>query len=165
MTATMITPARYRHVLGHFGTGVAIVTSTHHGEPIGFSCQAFSAISLEPPLVMLSPSKSSTTWPKIAEAGVLCINVLAAGQEELCRQFGRSHDEKFRDVEWAPGRATGTPVLAGVVSWLECRIIDIHEAGDHWIAVGEPLAMVAEDGVEPLMFYRGRFDRLAGALA
>lgn len=164
MTPDLITPDLYRHVLGHFATGVAIVTSMHNSEPVGFTCQAFSAISLDPPLVMISPSKSSTTWPKIASSGSFCANVLSAGQPDLCRQFGRSHDEKFKGVSWRPGRVTGAPVLDGIVGWLECQIVDVHEAGDHWIVISQPLAMeTASEGLEPLMYFRGNFGRLSGA--
>ena len=88
---TAFDQARFREVLGHFATGVTIVTATEEEVgPVGFTCQAFSALSLDPPLVVLAPAKSSTSWPKIAAAGAFCVNILEARQEVLCRSFAVS---------------------------------------------------------------------------
>src|SRR6202020_786367 len=92
--------ARFREVLGHFATGVTIVTANEEGVPVGFSCQSFSALSLDPPMVILAPAKSSTSWPRIAEAGAFCVNILSQDQEALCRSFAISGGDKFEGVEW-----------------------------------------------------------------
>src|ERR1700728_869398 len=95
--------ARFREVLGHFATGITIVTATDEGEPVGFSCQSFAALSLDPPMVILAPAKSSTSWPRIARAGSFCVNILGEHQESICRAFAVSGGDKFDGVEWTPG--------------------------------------------------------------
>jgi len=148
---------RFREVLGHFVTGVTIVTAMEDGEPVGFTCQAFTSLSLDPPLVALAPAKSSTSWPRIAAAGVLCVNVLAEGQEALCRDFAVSGGDKFAGVGWRPA-GNGAPLLHGVLAWVECTIVATHDAGDHEVVIG----LVGDMGVgpgRPLVYYRGGFGR------
>ena len=100
------TDAAYRHVLGHFCTGVTVITGADGGRPAGFACQAFAALSLTPPLVLFCPSASSRTWPAIANSGTFCVNVLAAGQQEIARRFGVSGPDKFAGLAGLPhGRA------------------------------------------------------------
>ena len=79
---------RFRQVLGHFATGVTVITGMHEGEPAGFACQAFAALSLEPPLVLFCPGKTSGTWPRIARVGDIGVNILSADQRDLARKFG-----------------------------------------------------------------------------
>ncbi|GGF41755.1 flavin reductase family protein [Subtercola lobariae] len=145
----------YRKVLGHFITGVTVVTGIHDGEPVGFTCQSFGALSLEPPLIFLCPSKSSTSWPKVAESGRFGVNVLAHDQTQLGRGFAQSGAAKFAGVEWSAGRSTGAPMLAGTLGWLECEVETVHEAGDHWIVVARVLDLAASAGRGPLTFFRG----------
>lgn len=159
----MIDQARFREVMGHFPSGVTIVTGIEEGsvppEPLGFTCQAFCSLSLEPPMVLVAPSKVSTSWPRIRESGLLCVNVLSEDQGELSRAFAVSGGKKFEKVSWSPGPATGCPVLSGALAWVECRIEDVHEAGDHWIATCNVLELGVGQG-RPLLFYRGGFGRL-----
>ncbi len=108
-----------REVLGHFATGVTIVTAMEGVEPVGFTCQAFTSLSLDPPLVALAPGKSSTSWPRIAAAGSFCVNILADDQEALSRDFAVSGGDKFTGVGWRPGgqrrpRARRGPGVGGV---------------------------------------------------
>ena len=95
--------ARFREVLGRFPSGVTIVTAVDDGEPVGFTCQAFNSLSIDPPLVALAPGKSSTTWPRIARAGVFCVNVLSEDQQALARVFAVSGADKFSGVGWSKG--------------------------------------------------------------
>ena len=100
--------ALFRQVLGHFCTGVTVITGPG---PAGFACQAFAALSLEPPLVLFCPSRSSLTWPVIARTGLFCANVLADGQQDLARRFGTSGGDKFAGVPWSrhrPGHRSWT---------------------------------------------------------
>ncbi len=145
----------YRHVLGHFITGVTIVTAIHADEPVGFTCQSFGALSMDPPLVLLCPSKASTSWPKVAASGRFGVNVLANNQIELCRRFAVSGGDKFADVTWTAAKFSGAPKLAGTVSWLECEIVTVHEAGDHWIVVARVLDLATVTDQQPLTFFRG----------
>jgi flavin reductase (DIM6/NTAB) family NADH-FMN oxidoreductase RutF len=148
---------RFREVLGHFATGVTIVTATEDAEPVGFTCQAFTSLSLDPPMVALAPGKNSTSWPRIAAAGSFCVNILADDQEALSRDFAVSGGDKFTGVGWRPGR-NGAPVLDGVLAWVECEFELAHDAGDHELVLGRVRDMGVNRG-QPLVYYRGGFGR------
>lgn len=153
---------RFRQALGHFASGVTVVTGMHEGEPVGFACQAFAALSLDPPLVLFCPARLSGTWPRIARTGELGVNILAASQRELARKFGVTSADKFASVSWKPA-ANGAPILEGALTWATCRVETVHEAGDHFIVVARVTEVgdcVAED---PLLFYRSRFTLSAAA--
>jgi 3-hydroxy-9,10-secoandrosta-1,3,5(10)-triene-9,17-dione monooxygenase reductase component len=148
--------AAFRQVLGHFCTGVTVITTADGGRPAGFACQAFAALSLAPPLVLFCPSRSSATWPVIERAGHFCANVLADGQQELARRFGTSGGDKFAGVGWSPS-PSGAPVLDGALTWVECAVEAVHEAGDHYLVVGRVTGLGACRAGRPLLFYRGRY--------
>jgi 3-hydroxy-9,10-secoandrosta-1,3,5(10)-triene-9,17-dione monooxygenase reductase component len=149
--------ARYREVLGHFATGVAVVTTADEDGPAGFTCQAFNALSLEPPLVVFAPSRSSQSWPRIEATRVFCANMLSEGQEALSRVFATKSQRKFDGVGWRPG-TTGSPILHETLAWVECRLETAHDGGDHLVAIGRVLDMGVGHG-QPLVFYRGGFGR------
>lgn len=152
--------ARFRQVLGHFGTGVTVVTALDRGEPIGFTAQSFTSVSLDPPLISVCPSRRSVTWPRMGQAGAFCANVLSSDQEELARAFAVRDTDRFAGVEWAPAPVTESPILAGVLAWVDCRVHAVHEAGDHLIVVGAVLGLGHDDeGRTPLLFYRGGYGR------
>ena len=156
--------AEFRRVLGGFATGVTVVTApAADGEdgPAGFACQSFSSLSLDPPLVAFMVGRTSTTWPRIARAGVFCVNVLGAHQGDLCRGFAVSGADKFAGVAHDAAPVSGSPRLAGAAAWIDCTIHAVHTGGDHLIVVGRVEALgtgAASDG--PLIFHRGRFGRL-----
>lgn len=151
--------AHFRQVLGHFCTGITIVTALEGDEPVGFTAQSFTSVSLDPPLVLICPGKSSSSWPRIKGAGVFCANVLAAAQEATCRAFAISGGDKFKGVGWTPSSGTGSPVLTDALAWVDCRIEAEYDGGDHVIVVGRVVDLgVAEEG-SPLLFYRGGYGR------
>ncbi|MET0521337.1 MAG: flavin reductase family protein, partial [Jiangellaceae bacterium] len=118
---TIITAPRFRDVLGHFPTGVVVVTAmAPSGGPVGMAVGSFTSVSLDPPLVAFLPDRASSTFPHIRGAASFCINVLAADQEDVCRAFALRGADKFRDVSWSPS-PSGTPVLDGVVAWIDCE--------------------------------------------
>jgi 3-hydroxy-9,10-secoandrosta-1,3,5(10)-triene-9,17-dione monooxygenase reductase component len=149
------TAAAFRQVLGHFCTGVTVITGTGPQGPAGFACQAFAALSLTPPLVLFCPSRSSATWPVIEQAGRFCVNVLADGQQELARRFGTSGADKFAGVDWS--QSPSGPVLAGALTWVECTVEAVHEAGDHYLVTGLVTGLGPCLAGRPLLFYRGRY--------
>jgi 3-hydroxy-9,10-secoandrosta-1,3,5(10)-triene-9,17-dione monooxygenase reductase component len=153
---TDVDAAGFRQVLGHFCTGVTVITCAENGRPAGFACQAFAALSLTPPLVLFCPSRSSATWPAIARAGYFCVNVLAAGQQEIARRFGVSGADKFAGVSWSPS-PSGAPVLDGALTWVECAVAAVHEAGDHYVVTGHVTELGPSRPDRPLLFYRGRY--------
>jgi 3-hydroxy-9,10-secoandrosta-1,3,5(10)-triene-9,17-dione monooxygenase reductase component len=150
----------FRRVLGNFATGVTVITAPPaDGEdsPAGFACQSFSSLSLDPPLVAFMVGRTSTTWPRIARAGVFCVNVLSAAQSRLCRGFAVSGADKFTDVAHDPAPASGSPRLAGTLAWIDCTIHAVHTGGDHLIVVGRVNALGTGDDGAPLLFHKGRF--------
>ena len=153
-------PGRFRQVLGHFCTGVTVITTVDEDGPAGFTCQSFTALSLEPPLVLFCPSRSSATWPRIARAGHFCANVLTAGQQEVARVFGSSGADKFAGVSWSPS-PSGAPILAGALTWVGCTVEAVHEAGDHYVVLGRVTGLGACDRERTLLFYRGRYGMTA----
>jgi flavin reductase (DIM6/NTAB) family NADH-FMN oxidoreductase RutF len=152
--------ARFRRVLGHFASGVTVVTGLDSDGPAGFSCQSFSSLSLNPPMVLILPGRSSTSWPRIQATGRFCVNILAVDQETLARQFARSGSDKFAGVQWSPG-VLGAPRLTGACAWIECEINSVRTGGDHFVVLGDVRALEAAHDVEPLLFHRGQFGRLA----
>uniref|UniRef100_A0AAU2VNI8 Flavin reductase family protein n=1 Tax=Streptomyces sp. NBC_00008 TaxID=2903610 RepID=A0AAU2VNI8_9ACTN len=149
---------QFRSALGHFASGVTIVTAATTEGPVGFTCQSFTSLSLDPPLVALAPGKSSTSWPRIREAGFFCVNVLADTQEDTCLTFATSGADKFAGIDWAPG-ASGAPRLPGALAHIECELTGAYDAGDHELVIGRVLDIDTRPG-RPLLFYRGAFNRL-----
>jgi 3-hydroxy-9,10-secoandrosta-1,3,5(10)-triene-9,17-dione monooxygenase reductase component len=157
LTSTVaVGPAHFRRVFGHFCSGVTVVTTVDGDGPVGFACQAFAALSLDPPLVLFCPAGTSATWRRIEQTGSFCVNVLSEGQRELSRVFGRSGADKFDGVSWSPS-PTGAPVLDGVLTWADCRIEAVHRAGDHHVVIGLVTAVGECAAARPLLFYRGRY--------
>jgi 3-hydroxy-9,10-secoandrosta-1,3,5(10)-triene-9,17-dione monooxygenase reductase component len=148
---------RFRQVLGHFCTGVTVITTVDAAGPTGFACQSFAALSLDPPLVLFCPGRSSATWPRIAAAGFFCASVLADGQRELARRFGTSGPDKFAGVPWSPS-PSGAPILNGALAWIAGTVEAVHAAGDHYVVVGRVTELGGGRPGSPLLFYRGRFD-------
>jgi flavin reductase (DIM6/NTAB) family NADH-FMN oxidoreductase RutF len=149
----------FRSVLGHFCSGVVIVTSAEVDTPLGLTAQSFTALSLDPPLVLFCPARTSTTWPRFRDTGSFCVNVLGDHQEDVCNAFARSGGDKFGDVAWR-WSPSGNPKLDGCIAYVECRLSDIHDAGDHHIVVGAVEDLTLGDRREPLVFFRGEFRRL-----
>ena len=149
----------FRAALGQFCTGVVVATGCLDGEPAGFAAQSFSSLSLDPPLVMLCPAKSSTSWPKLRDSGAFCINVLGDDQKALCDLFAKTGVDKFGALDWQPG-VTGSPVLKDVIAYIDCDLELEHDAGDHTIAVGRVRGLqVLQPEKVPLLFLRGGYGR------
>jgi flavin reductase (DIM6/NTAB) family NADH-FMN oxidoreductase RutF len=146
----------FRRVLGNFASGVTVVTAPG---PTGFACQSFVSLSLEPALVAFMVGRTSATWPRIARAGVFCVNVLGADQEEACRAFAVSGADKFAGVAWDPAPVSGSPRIVGAPAWIDCAIHSVHTGGDHLVVVGRVDALGCADDGEPLLFHKGRFGR------
>jgi 3-hydroxy-9,10-secoandrosta-1,3,5(10)-triene-9,17-dione monooxygenase reductase component len=150
--------AHFRAVLGHFPTGVTIVTGLAGDRPIGFTIGSFTSISLEPPLVGFFAMNDSDTWVAMAGTGGFCVNVLRNDQADLCWRFARqgNEDARFDDLAWQPAPVTGCPVIEGVGAWIDCTFERTVVLGDHELVVGAVRALDhhAETHV-PLVFYRG----------
>ena len=150
--------ARFRQVLGHFTTGVTVITANAPDGPVGLAVGSFASVSLDPPMVGFFPDRGSSSWPKIESSGHFCVNVLAETQEDVCRRFASKGEDKFRGLGWHEA-SSGSPVLDGVLAWIDCDIEAIHPGGDHDIVVGRVRDLDASDEHGPLVFYRGGYGR------
>jgi 3-hydroxy-9,10-secoandrosta-1,3,5(10)-triene-9,17-dione monooxygenase reductase component len=150
---------KFRDVLGRYASGVTVVTAMSEGEPVGMTCQSFSSVSLNPPLVVFIPAKTSRAWPRIQRSGRFCVNFLADGQSDLSNQMASRGTDKFAGVDWAPAPETGAPLLAGAVGYVDCQIHQVHEAGDHYLVIGRVLDLgIPDDGVtQPLLYFQGKY--------
>ncbi len=154
--------ARFKDAMSRFATGVTIVSGidVDGGDPVGFTCQSFVSLSIDPPYVAAAPARTSTSWPRIARSGAFCVNVLSEDQEELCRGFAVSGGPKFDGVVWHPAPGTGSPVIEGSLAWIDCRVELVHDAGDHELILGRVLDLGVGEG-SPLLFFRSRFATLS----
>ncbi|MCW2600205.1 MAG: putative oxidoreductase [Frankiales bacterium] len=151
----VVEASEMRRVLGSFASGVTIVSGTDDGEPVGFACQSFTSVSLDPPLVLFCPAHTSSTWPRIRASGSFSVNVLAEDQTELAKRFARRGGDKFAGLEWH--ETAWGPSLDGVLATVHCDIEQVHAAGDHDIVVGRVRKLVTHREVGPLLFFRGQF--------
>lgn len=151
--------AEFRRLLGHWATGVSVVTAQPPAEaPCGLTVNAFCSLSLEPPLVLVCIEKGADSHDCIERAGKFCVNVLAAEQERLARRFaGVDSASKFDGIAFHRER-TGAPVLAAALAWIECEVRARHDGGDHTIFIGEVIAGDARQGA-PIIYYRGGYGR------
>ncbi|MGH3734687.1 MAG: 3-hydroxy-9,10-secoandrosta-1,3,5(10)-triene-9,17-dione monooxygenase reductase subunit [Micromonosporaceae bacterium] len=156
MITEAVGQAAFRTTLGHFCTGVTVITATGPDGPVGFACQAFAALSLDPPLVLFCPGVSSRAWPVIEAAGTFCANILAHDQVAASAVFGRSGADKFASVPWRPA-PSGSPVLEGVLTWVDCAVASVQTAGDHHVVTGRVTALGPHRTARPLLFYQGAY--------
>jgi flavin reductase (DIM6/NTAB) family NADH-FMN oxidoreductase RutF len=161
LVATATDTLRYRQVIGHFATGVAIVTCNGPDGPTGLTTNAITSLSLEPLLLLVCFDNTSRSLPAVREARRFAVNVLRAGQDDLARVFAskRVAREKFEAVTHMD--AHGVPVLDGALAWLACDLTALHTAGDHTIGIGAVTHMHADPGGEPLVWFRGEYGTFA----
>lgn len=156
-----IEPGRFREVLGHYPTGVCIVTAEHPTSGrVGMTVGSFTSVSVDPPLVAFLPAKDSRSFPLLAEIGRFCVNVLAADQQEVCRSFATRGADKFASAPWRTS-PLGSPLLEGSVAWIDCKISSVNDAGDHWLVVARVHDLAIERPVTPLMFFQGGYGRFS----
>jgi 3-hydroxy-9,10-secoandrosta-1,3,5(10)-triene-9,17-dione monooxygenase reductase component len=150
----------FRDTLGRFPTGVAVVTAAGPDGPAGLTTNAVSALSLDPPLIIVCFDRRSRTLPVVRASGRFAVNVLRAGQEELAQLFAAKapHTEKFEAVTHTVDH--GVPVLDDALAWLVCDLEALHPGGDHEIGVGAVTALGSDPTGEPLVFHDGRFRSL-----
>ena len=153
--------AHFRKVLGHVPTSVVVVTGADSsGKPYGITIGSFASVSLDPPLVGFFPGLNSRSWSAIRESGRFCVNVLGASQEELCWRFAKEGDDKFDGVEWTASDG-GSPILPGVISWIDCSIESETEVGDHWFVLGRVGSLSHEEDVaDAMIFFRGKVNKV-----
>jgi len=156
--ASSFDTAKYRQVLGHFPTGVTVITAMTAGGPVGMAIGSFASLSLDPPQILFCAGQQSSSWPKVREVGSFCVNLLAEDQEGVCRVFASKADDKFAEIGWKRS-GTGSPLLEGVLGYIDCTLETVVASGDHDIAIGAvtDLDVMHEGG--PLLFFRGGYGR------
>lgn len=153
---------QFRKVVGHFATGVTVLTSRVGDNMHGMTANAVCSLSLDPLLVLVCVARKAESHDIVAQGGVFALNILSEGQEELSRQFVRKNspeDHKFRDVPYRIG-VTGCPLLEGCLAYLECRVVASYPGGDHTIFIGQVEAAHASGDGRPLIFYRSDYTGL-----
>ena len=161
--AQSVQPQTFRQTMGSFATGVTIVTTTDRGQPYGMTANSFSALSLEPCLVLVCVGNRSRARRLIEHSSAFSANVLGTDQEWLSRRFaeqGRPQGDETFDVVPFTWGATGCPVIVSAVAHVDCRAVEMFPGGDHTIVVGEVVAMEWSPEIDPLVFYRGRYRNL-----
>lgn len=149
----------FRKVLGHFATGVAVVTTRQaSGKPWGFTVNSFTSVSLEPPLVLFCVDRGSESARAVAGSEYFAVNLLRDEQEQISRRFASKSPDRFAGVVHSESNH-GTPLLEGCLGYIECRKIASHSHGDHNIVIGEVVEARAGGG-DPLLFFRGAYGRL-----
>jgi flavin reductase (DIM6/NTAB) family NADH-FMN oxidoreductase RutF len=157
MTLHPVPPERYRAVIGHFATGVCVVTVQGPDGPVGMTVNAFTSVSLDPLLLLVCFDRGARTLPVVRASKRFGVNVLAEGQEPLAARFASKSTpeaEKFAGV--AHRLHDGVPVLEGALAWLGCDLTELVEAGDHVIGIGAVHEAEAGQG-EPLLWFRGGY--------
>ncbi|MBY5924062.1 MULTISPECIES: flavin reductase family protein [unclassified Halomonas] len=164
MPRDVIEPARFREALGHYASGITVISSLAEGEPIGFTCQSFYSVSMDPPLVSFSVKSTSYSYPKIRQAGRFAVNMLSAEQAPISNQFARQGADKWQGIEWQAS-PLGNPLIPDTLHWLDCDIHAEHVAGDHLIVIGEVKALRLNQGEAspsgPLLYFKGQYRQLA----
>ena len=162
LLSTAIERLSFREALGHYASGITVITSHLDNEPIGFTCQSFYSVSMSPPLVSFSVMSSSASYPKIRQAGRFAVNILSGEQVRISNQFARRGADKWHGVQWQQS-PLGNPVIAGSLHWLDCEIHAEYPAGDHLIVIGEVKALNLQDAAatQPLLYFKGQYCNLA----
>ena len=161
MTLRTVEPGRYRAVIGHFATGVCVVTVDGPDGPLGMTANAICSVSLEPLLLLVCFDQGARTLPVVRETRRFGVNVLAAGQADLAARFAAKAPEHEKFAGVAHHLHDGVPVLEGALAWLGCDLSELVPAGDHVIGIGAVRLAEAGEG-EPLVWYRGGYGALAG---
>jgi len=150
---------RFRSVMGHFASGVTIITARHEGIDYGLTASAVSSLSLDPPMLLICLNKTSNTQKAIAQSQVFAVHMLRENQSEVARHFASSRPQKFGDMSVSYG-ALGVPLLSDALATIECRVTEEVTGGTHSVFIAEVKTAQATDGM-PLTYFRGRMGRFA----
>lgn len=148
--------AKFRQVLGHFPTGVTVITAMSQNGPVGLSVSSFTSVSLQPPQVLFCIGRESSSWVAIESAGRFCVNILSADQEDISRVFASRTPDKFAELGWRRSSG-GSPILDGVLAHIDCEIDRVVESGDHFIVIGSVTDLGLHHEGGPLVYFRSGY--------
>ncbi|MFN0051029.1 MAG: flavin reductase family protein [Planctomycetales bacterium] len=152
--------ALQRKIWGRFATGVTVVTTAKGDKLHGLTANAVCSVSLDPPLVLVSVDKRAGSYPDLLENRCYAVNLLAANQEDLSQRFAKPGPKDFTGLTWRTA-VTGAPIFAGTLGWVDCRIVDVLQGGDHEIFLGEIVAGELGEEGPPLLYFSGKYRQLA----
>ena len=153
-------PRTLRDALGCFATGVTVVTCTDsNGNPVGLTANSFTSVSLDPPLLLVCIAKSAASAEALIGAGHFAVNVLQTEQQPASIRFATRHEDRFGPNDWSPGEY-GAPVLECSLGVFECAAHAVHDGGDHHLLLGRVVKARFDDGLDPLLYFRGSYRRL-----
>ncbi len=150
----------FREVLGQFASGVTVITAMDGEVPVGFTCQSFSSLSLEPPMVLFCPTRTSGTWQRIQHLGHFTVNVLEETQMRVSGTFAQRRDDRFDGASWTPGE-NGAPRIRGALAHIDAELTQVIAGGDHDIAIGRVVATARRTAGRPLLFFRSNYQTIA----
>lgn len=155
----------FRRTVGLFTTGVTVVTTRHDYILHGMTANAFASVSLEPLLVLVCVDRTAGMHGLLPVSETFAVSMLSAEQERESVWFASPRrpagTDQFDDIDWSSAPVSGCPVLTGAVAWLDCRLTEMHEAGDHTIFLGEVVDLGTGDGADPLIYFGGGYRALA----
>jgi flavin reductase (DIM6/NTAB) family NADH-FMN oxidoreductase RutF len=161
-----IDPRAFRDVAGQFATGVTVVTAVYGRNVRGMTANAFTSVSLSPPLVLVCIDHNASMHPWFEAASAFAVNILSEDQQEISRYFAKhsDHGDPMGGIPHRPGDL-GSPIIEGALAWMECEVEQRYDGGDHTIVVGRVRAMdtPSPDGA-PLLFFRGQYRALGEPL-
>lgn len=148
-----------RRIMGHFASGVTVVTAYQEDEIYGMTANAVTSLSLNPPLILVAVDKTASMHATLTSCRHFALNILSAAQEQLSRRFAMRGPKDVSDLTWMTA-ASGAPILADALAWVDCRLTEKLPGGDHDIFLGEILAGDCREGA-PLLYFCGKYRRLA----
>ena len=149
-------PVAFRRVLGHFASGITVVAAQAGDRCVGFTCQSFTSVSLDPPLIAFFVRLESSAWKLIREAGTFAVSVLSHDQQNIARIFGIPGADKFRDLAVTTS-PNGSPLIDGAIAWLDCDVEQVFSAGDHDGVIGRVTSLAHVNNASPLLYFRGGY--------
>jgi len=157
MSSTPFDPRAFRNTLGQFPTGVTVITARNaSGDPIGVTASSFNSVSIDPPLILWSVDKITSSADTFEQAEYFAVNVLASSQVDLSNHFASRNDDKFADISFETG-VSGVPLLEGCAAQFQCKTWNLYDGGDHTIIVGEVLEYQCDESASPLVFAKGSY--------
>lgn len=157
-----VEPLEFRSIIGHFATGVTVITTAAGDRLHGMTANAVSSLSLDPVMVLICVDKTTHTHAVLDEGGVFTVNVLGEHQEAVSRIFAKKSEPEAGALRGQPYRIgeTGAPILADCLAFLECRVARVFDGGDHSIFLGNVVSEGVVEEMRPLLFYRGGYHTL-----